>query len=686
METVPIPEERHGELGAVLQRCPLFRALKPEHFPQVIRLAEQVHFHPEETIIRQGEPSGAFFLLIEGEAAITVDRGGEPLEIGRMGPPSSLGEMGLLLGEARTASVVAVTEAKVLRFGAKAFEAMFQKIPDFGLGLARGLASRLNQVSGKVQLPEYDVARMGRPSAEVVSMLPFEMIQRHRVLPLKVEGNVLILGLVDDPTPEATAAVRAILPSMDLRPVHIDAKCFSDVLRVVGGESFRGTPAAPVEVAPALRSPRLDPMLERMVAEGASDVHLSAGCQPRWRVDGEMRTIADTAVLGPNDVLELVLPVMEDRHKRAMADNDVDLAYAIPGVARFRVNVFRDNNGVSAVFRQIPSKILTFEQLQLPPVVRSFCELPKGLVLVTGPTGSGKSTTLAAMIDHINKTRAEHIITMEDPIEFVHPSQKCLVNQREVGAHTVTFARALKAALREDPDIVLVGEMRDLETISLALETANTGHLVFGTLHTNTAISTVDRVVDQFPADQQDQVRTVLADVLKGVVSQMLLKKKGGGRVAALEVLVVTYAIANLIREGKTVQVPGMMQTSKGQGMQLLNDVLYEMIEERKIVEMAEAMSKSPDKEDLARRFRAGLYIAGDPPDFSRFRVVNVAPETPAAAAGLSRGDYIVEIAGKPASTYTLDEAKALFRTDAKHNLTVERQGKRRPVVLDLKK
>ncbi len=312
--------------------------------------------------------------------------------------------------------------------------------------------------------------------------------------------------------------------------------------------------------------------------------------------------MADAAVLGFDEVKDLLWPVMDERARRLFEeDSDVDFAYALADVARFRVNVFRDKGGTGAVMRQIPAKIMTFEQLALPAVVQRMCEHPKGLVLVTGPTGSGKSTTLAAMIDAINKTRRSHIITLEDPIEFVHKSELSLVNQREVFAHTRSFARALKAALREDPDIVLVGEMRDLETIQLALETANTGHLVFATLHTSTAISTVDRIIDVFPPAQQAQVRAVLADTLKGVVSQALCRRIGGGRVAALETMVVNYAIANLIREGKTHQVTSAMTTSKAQGNTLLNESLATLVNESK-VELAEAISKAVDKNDLSRR------------------------------------------------------------------------------------
>jgi Tfp pilus assembly pilus retraction ATPase PilT len=319
----------------------------------------------------------------------------------------------------------------------------------------------------------------------------------------------------------------------------------------------------------------------------------------------------------------------------------------------------------------------------VPPVIKSFCELPKGLILVTGPTGSGKSTTLAAMIDYINRTKKAHIVTLEDPIEFVHASQGCLINQREVGGHTKSFGRALRATLREDPDIVLVGEMRDPETIMLALETANTGHLVFGTLHTNNAVSAVDRVIDNFPADQQSQVRSVMSDVLKGVVAQTLVKKKGGGRMAALEVLVVTVAVANLIRESKTVQLPGIMQTSKALGMSLLNDELTRMIETHK-VEMDDALAAAADKEDLLRRFRTGVTLAQDSLADETFRVVRVAPSSPGALAGLSHGDMLFELDGRPAKEFTLEEVRQQIRIDGKRNLTVVRDGKRVKLVMEL--
>jgi twitching motility protein PilT len=275
--------------------------------------------------------------------------------------------------------------------------------------------------------------------------------------------------------------------------------------------------------------------------------------------------------------------------------HDTDFAYELAGVARFRANVFMDRKGSGAVFRVIPSKILTAADLGLSPHILQLCRLNKGLVLVTGPTGSGKSTTLCAMVDYINQNRSEHIITIEDPIEFVHENRKCLVNQREVHTHTESFRDALRAALREDPDILLVGELRDLETVAIAIETAETGHLVFGTLHTTTAASTVDRIIDQFSSDRQSQIRTMLAESLRGVIAQTLCKKIGGGRVAALEVLIVTSAVSNLIREGKTFQLPSIMQVGKAQGMVTLNDSLMNLVT-KKLVAPEEAYAKSVDK------------------------------------------------------------------------------------------
>ncbi len=363
-------------------------------------------------------------------------------------------------------------------------------------------------------------------------------------------------------------------------------------------------------------APLIDQMFQSMVKLGASDLHLSVGSAPMVRKDGHMQLLDSTlGVLSAQDVVQLLAPIMPEKNRKDYAErHDTDFAYEIAGLARFRSNVFADRRGPGAVFRVIPSKILTADQLGLSQHILNLCHLNKGLILVTGPTGSGKSTTLCAMIDYINRTRPDHIITIEDPIEFVHDNQKCLINQREVRTHTDSFKDALRAALREDPDIILVGELRDLETVAIAIETAETGHLVFGTLHTTTAASTVDRVIDQFPSDRQAQIRIMLSESLKGVIAQTLCRKIGGGRAAALEVLIATQAVSNLIREGKTFQIPSIMQVNKANGMVSLNDALMDLVT-KKIVEPAEAYAKAVDKAGFdAALKRAGISL-GVPAD-----------------------------------------------------------------------
>jgi twitching motility protein PilT len=355
----------------------------------------------------------------------------------------------------------------------------------------------------------------------------------------------------------------------------------------------------------------IDALFQTMCAKGASDLHLCVGSPPILRKDGHMIAIDDGAAPLDGDQLELLLaPIMPERNRKEYAErHDTDFAYEIPGLARFRANAFFDRRGPGAVFRVIPTKILTAEQLGLSQHILNLCHLNKGLILVTGPTGSGKSTTLCAMIDYVNRIRPDHIITIEDPIEFVHANQKCLINQREVRTHTDSFKDALRAALREDPDIILVGELRDLETVAIAIETAETGHLVFGTLHTTTAASTVDRIIDQFPTDRQAQIRIMLSESLRGVIAQTLCRKIGGGRVAALEVLVATGAISNLIREGKTFQIPSMMQVGRNVGMVSLNDALLELVT-KKLVAPDEAYAKAVDKSGFEGMLkRAGVAL-----------------------------------------------------------------------------
>jgi len=329
---------------------------------------------------------------------------------------------------------------------------------------------------------------------------------------------------------------------------------------------------------------QIDAFFKLMNDEGASDLHMMSGQQPVLRIRGEMERVKFKIM--DNEALKSMLYEIcpEDKIKIFEETGDMDFGYEIPGLARYRCNFFQQKYGIAAVFREIPSDILTCDQLGLPNVVAKLANLPKGLVLVTGPTGSGKSTTLAAIIDEANRSRKDHILTIEDPIEFVHKSRQCVINHREVGTHTKSFTAALRGALREDPDIILVGELRDLETISLAMEASMTGHLVFGTLHTMNAMKTVDRIIEIFPANQQGQVRSTLADSLKAVVSQTLFKRVDTkGRVAALEILVCTPAVRNLIREAKTYQIASVMQTGKKYGMQTIDDAIMKLLEKKQI-------------------------------------------------------------------------------------------------------
>ncbi len=334
------------------------------------------------------------------------------------------------------------------------------------------------------------------------------------------------------------------------------------------------------------------------VKNGCSDLHLSAGLPPMIRVDGDVRRI-NVPSLDHKDVHDMVYDIMNDKQRKDFEEFlECDFSFEVPKLARFRVNAFNQNRGAGAVFRTIPSEILSLEQLNAPAIFKDISDYPRGVVLVTGPTGSGKSTTLAAMVNHKNESEYGHILTVEDPIEFVHESKKCLINQREVHRDTLGFNEALRSALREDPDVILVGEMRDLETIRLALSAAETGHLVFGTLHTSSAAKTIDRVVDVFPAEEKDMVRAMLSESLRAVISQTLLKKNGGGRVAAHEIMIGTPAIRNLIRENKIAQMYSAIQTGQQYGMQTLDQNLQEMVQ-KNLVNRNEARSKAANKDNF---------------------------------------------------------------------------------------
>lgn len=392
---------------------------------------------------------------------------------------------------------------------------------------------------------------------------------------------------------------------------------------------------------------RLDDLLKLTVERGASDLHLSSNYCPCIRIDGEMVFLTDLPPVSPADADAMLKAIMPEKNRQELdADWDTDFGYTLEGAGRFRVNAFRDTFGTGGVFRSVPEKVPSIEDLGLgfAGVLRELCMHTKGLVIVTGPTGSGKSTTLAAMIDLINRTRKEHVITIEDPIEFLHQSKNCLINQREVHRHTRSFSGALRAALREDPDIILLGEMRDLETTEIALETAETGHLVFATLHTNTATSTVDRIIDKFPGDRQNQIRTLLANTLTGVVAQTLCRRMDGGRVAAAEILLATSGVRANIRDQKTHQLPTAIQTGYNVGMRSFTDSLFQLVKDG-IIDPREAYLKAVDKVSLEQKFSsAGIKLDKS---MTEIATVNADGTTEMASADMNSPALLKEKAWK---------------------------------------
>jgi twitching motility protein PilT len=491
-----------------------------------------------------------------------------------------------------------------------------------GLRLAAGVPARLLDAAGAA----HDASSHALTRQEILQLVgPIIPEQARRRLPQETSVDF------DYASPNGAFKVTILRNGAEIAVSIVpDPNSVSNAAPVATASSGTAAPApagAPDAAAPAVASsvnepviaagaPALDRLFHRMVAAKASDLHVSSGMPPLVRKDGKIQPLEPNGkAFTHEEMVALLEPIMPEPNRAEFAKrNDTDFAYEIRGLARFRANVFQDRKGRGAVFRVIPAKILSAEDLGLSEAILKLCRLNKGLILVTGPTGSGKSTTLCAMIDYINKTRQEHIITIEDPIEFVHENQQCLINQREIGTHTAGFKEALRAAMREDPDIMLVGELRDLETVAIAIETAETGHLVFGTLHTTTAASTVDRVIDQFPTEQQAQIRIMLSESLKGVIAQNLCRKVGGGRVAALEVLLVNSAISNLIREAKTFQIPSMMQVGRAAGMVALNDALMDLVS-KKLVEPDEAYAKAVDKaafEGLLKRANIDTkFVAG---------------------------------------------------------------------------
>jgi len=612
MNATPMNDQVKAQILEFLKDAALFKSLPPQHLETILKYAEPNAYQPGDTILERQQDSEHFLLIYKGEASVfTQTEQGERKLLTTLGPGGTIGEIGALLNKGATVTVTANGHVRVLKFPKQLFFNMFSKVPNFGLAIAQNLAARLEEVSGQVSLPQFRPSEETEQSAprrggRVTDLLPLPFMQRHRVLPVRQNGNLLTVGFVDDPSAEVLDSLYRHLPGMEIQPVRIHADYFSGVLRTRLGVDHWAPTGQTQQTAD--RAPKLDAkinaLLERMVAEGASDLHLAEGEPPFWRIDGDLYPIEDAAPLEPGELRKIFEPALEARHRQELQQHhDTDFGCTLPGLARFRVNLFQDAHGASASVRQLPVNILQLDHLSHADTFKRFCEVRNGLILVTGPTGSGKSTTLAAMVDHINKNFARHIITLEDPIEYVHKTRLSFVNQREIGGHTPSFQRGIRSALREDPDVILVGEILDLETMNLVLEAASTGHLVLSTMHTNSAAAAVDRIVDMYPAAQQPHVRSSISEILKGVVCQTLCKRVGGGRVAAFEVLVVTRPIASLIRENKALQIISMMQTGKRDGHVLMNDSLAALVREGRVAG-EEAVLKSPDQADMANRLK----------------------------------------------------------------------------------
>ena len=582
-------------IRASLSGCKLFHGLSVQQIDEVSRHGELMVCSSGQELARQGERADAFFIVIAGEMSVEMSAPNQEqaFQLSTLGVSDFFGEMSTLLGSERNATVKAQVEGgQVLKYSGAQFQNMLKNLPYFSAALAHSLAYRLRDTSARSSsqqaVSDFEI------DTSVLHLLPEIFCVRQRVFPLKVSDGHLLVGVVDEPTPSLLTKLQAFVPSLKIQVQGISPHQFDDLMRGAIWPQLGQTPDQ------ELSEFQLEPLLAKCIAEGASDLHLASGIKPRWRVDGALVPIVGCAPLSSAALDRVIDDILPHGLSRSSGQVDLDFAYEFRGGERFRVNVYRDLNGSALALRHIPSRILTLDQLGAPKVLKKVCQKPKGLFLVTGPTGSGKSTTLAAMIHLINETQKRHIITLEDPIEYRHVSALSLVNQREVGVHTKSFASALRSALREDPDVVLVGEMRDLETIALAIEVAQTGHLVFATLHTNSAIGTIERIVGMFDSERQAQIRDSLSDVLVGVVSQTLLKRKHGGRVGAYEVMLLSPAIANLIRERKTPQIESYLSTMKEQGNQTLDSDLTRLVNTG-LVDLEEARSKSLNPDRVCR-------------------------------------------------------------------------------------
>jgi twitching motility protein PilT len=598
-----IPLQGHYQAGALeaLQQSALFGGLQPQDHETILGHGKLYEFAPGETVLEEGQPSDSFWLLVRGKAVVHValPSVAQPIEISQIQAPSVMGEMGLLLRQSRTASVLAIDELLAVRFHHRAFDLMLNSIKGFTIQLCVTLARRLAQTSRRVP-PPVEQNQVESVSPELLRLLPMPFILRHRVLPLQRADDAVIIGFVDEPTAQVLQLVERALPGVQLQPRRIDNRVFSRILQshgdiaeteeetkedisvtgshvVIGKVASEKEGVQPVGLEATLdledegydeatgHLERLIPLLKRVVAEGASDLYLSAQEKPRWRIGDELYVIEDHDVLAPLApfvMLSALLPA--PRLAQFEAEHFTDFSCTISGLARFRVTLYRAEKGVNAVLRTIPLAPPHPQQLQLPGALRHITKFQDGLVLFSGPPGSGKTTTIAALLEVINHHRSVHIVTLEDPIEYLHTSQKALFHQREIGSHTPGLKQALKHVLRNVPDILVVNGIRDEGALSLLLEIARNRCLVFASMAVRGAVRTIGQVVDMFPAAQQSNARLSLAKVLRCVVSQELCRNVKQGRVAAFEYVSIDDEAAEAIRQGAPQQLLRILHQASG--------------------------------------------------------------------------------------------------------------------------
>ncbi|MBU0551947.1 Flp pilus assembly complex ATPase component TadA [Myxococcota bacterium] len=596
MQQLSLTDERDLVLK-ILDRSPLFHGLESAHLDEVIEEAEVWRYPPKALIARQDDPSDAFYLILKGEADVVREQPGQPnVSLATLKPAESVGEMGLLLSDTRSASVFARTEVTMLKFSSRRFHRMLLRLPYFGLVMCRTLAQRLQEVNARLPTTLiHDPATP--PPPEVLRALPLDFQIRHRLVPLRESNGVMTLGCVEGLSFKVLSAVQRQLPGLMVDTQQISKGFFERVMSgLSGGEALSDAP--PAEEAP--RAPLLDGLLRRALAEGASDIHLSARQRPFWRIHGEVRALKDLRALSSQDVMQIIEPILPEHSRAALSERRAArFTYTLGEIARFRIQLFEDLNGACASIRCIPARVPSPAELGLSPAVIDLCASPRGLILVAGPNRAGKSTTLAALVEHINLTRPVHIITLDESVEYLIPSQQALVNQREIGRHAPSFTEGIEAALREDPDVLVIGEISDFETLMMALRGASRGILVLASMNTSTTLSTLDHVFSLTPEPQRAEIRHLLANVTLALINQRLLQ--GIERpTRVFEVLLGTPSVLKQLRAGRLEAILPLMTSEEGH--QRLDDALTRLVLAG-AVEYEEALRQALAPADFAARF-----------------------------------------------------------------------------------